>query len=75
MAQKSAHEPEADVMNAADVWDDAGRVAAVMLSNLLKAEPLVQMQIPLSVLLSALASLSREELVVLRQRLDERLAA
>ena len=75
MKRKSAHEPKARVMSAADVWDDAQQIADVLRQNLLKAEPVVKLQIPLSAFLSALDDLSRDELVILRQRVEERLAA
>jgi len=75
MKHKSVHEPEAKLMSAADVWDDAQQIAEVLRQNLLKAEPAVQLQVPLSVFLSALDSLSQDELVLLRQRVEERLAA
>ncbi|MBM3133789.1 MAG: hypothetical protein FJZ89_00560 [Chloroflexi bacterium] len=75
MKRKSVHEPEAKLMSAADVWDDAQQIAEVLRQNLLKAEPAVQLQVPLSVFLSALDSLSQDELVLLRQRVEERLAA
>jgi hypothetical protein len=75
MKRKSVHEPEAKVMSAADAWDDAQQIAEVLRQNLLKAEPAVQLQVPLSIFLSALDSLSRDELALLRQRVEERLAA
>ena len=75
MKRKSAHEPRAKVMSASDVWEDAHQIAAVLRQNLVKAEPTVRLQIPLSVFMSALDSFNREELVVLRQRVEERLAA
>jgi hypothetical protein len=75
MKRKSVHEPEAKMMSAADVWDDAQQIASVLRQNLLKAEPVVRLQIPLSVFLSALDSLSRDELVVLHERVESRLAA
>jgi hypothetical protein len=75
MKRKSAHEPKAKVMSAADTWEDAQGVAQVMQGNLLRAEPTVGLRIPLSVFLSALDELSREELVILRQRVTARLAA
>ena len=74
MKQRSAHEPKAKVMSAAEVWEDAQHVAEVLRRNLAKAEPTVGLRIPLSVFLSALDDLSREELVILRKRVDERLA-
>ncbi len=74
MKRKSAHEPRAKVMGAAEVWDDAQQIAAVLRQNLLKAEPVVSLSVPLSVFLSALDSFSREELAILRERVEERLA-
>ena len=75
MKRKSAHEPRAKVMSAADVWDDAQRLTIVLRRNLLKAEPMVRLQIPLSVFLSALDGFSQDELIILRRRVEERLAA
>ncbi len=74
MKQRSAHEPKAKVMSAAEVWEDAQQVAEVLRRNLSKAEPTVELRIPLSVFLSALDDLSLDELVILRKRVDERLA-
>ena len=73
--QKSSHEPDAEVMSASDVWNDALQLADVLRQNLLKAEPMVRLQIPFSFFLSALEGFDRDELVVLRQRVEERLAA
>ena len=75
MRPKSAHEPDAEVMSALEVQEDARQVANVLRQNLLKAEPAVQLEVPLSTFLSALDNLSRDELLILRQRVDERLAA
>ncbi len=75
MNRKSVHEPEAKVMSAAEVWDDAQQIADILRQNLLKAEPVVKLQIPLSVFLSAVDHFNRDELMVLRQRVDERLAS
>lgn len=74
MKQKSVHEPSAQLMSAADVWYDAQQVAQALRQNLLRAEPSVRLQMPMSVFLSALDSLSQEELLVLRQQVNERLA-
>ena len=74
MRRKSAHEPEADVMSAAELGEDARHVAHVLRQNLLKAEPAVKLQVPLATFLSALDTLSRDELLILRQRVEERLA-
>lgn len=75
MKQKSAHEPEAEVMSANDVWNDALQLADVLRQNLLKTEPIVRLQIPFSFFLSVLEEFDREELVILRQRVEDRLAA
>ena len=75
MKRKSVHEPKAGVMSATDVWEDAHQIATALRQNLLKAEPMVRLQVPFSVLLSALDSLNRDELMILRERLEERLAA
>jgi Fe-S-cluster formation regulator IscX/YfhJ len=74
MKAKSVHEPEAEVMGAEDVWDDAREIARALHENIQKADPVVQLQIPLSSLLSALEHFSREELEVLQRRVAERLA-
>jgi len=74
MKRKSAHEPEAKVMSATEVWDDAQQIATVLRQNLLKAEPVVRLQIPLSAFLLALDNLNRDELVILHKQLEERLA-
>ncbi|PKO23045.1 MAG: hypothetical protein CVU38_06150 [Chloroflexi bacterium HGW-Chloroflexi-1] len=75
MSIKSAHEPEAEVMSAAEVWDDAQQIATVLRQNLLRAEPIVRLPIPFSAFLFALDGLSRDELMLLRQRVEERLVA
>jgi hypothetical protein len=75
MNNKSAHEPEAKVMSAADVWNDAQQIAQVLRQNLSKAEPLVKLQIPLSIFLAAVDEFNREERLLRRQRIEERRAA
>jgi hypothetical protein len=72
---KSAHEPKAKVMSATEVWDDAQQIATVLRQNLLKAEPVVRLQIPLSAFLSAIDNFSRDELLILRKRIQTRLVA
>ncbi len=74
MSRKSVHESNAQVMGVAEVGLDAQRIANVLQENLLATEPMVKLQIPLSVFLSALDSLNREELILLRERVEERLA-
>jgi len=73
MKNKSVHEPEAKVMGASEVRDDAQQIADVLRRNLLKTEPVVRLQIPFSAFLTALDNFNRDELVVLRQRVEERL--
>ena len=51
MKSKSVHEPTAEVMSAAEVWEDAQQLADVLRQNLWKTEPLVKLPIPLSVFL------------------------
>jgi uncharacterized linocin/CFP29 family protein len=75
MKPKSVHEPEAQVMSAAEVWDDAQQIATVVRQNLLKTEPVVRLQIPFSVFLSTLDTFSQEELIIVQRRVAERLAA
>ena len=75
MEQKTVHEPEAPMMSAADVWNDAFQLAELLRQNLLRSEPMVRLQIPFSLFLSALEEFNRDELVVLRRRVEERLAA
>jgi hypothetical protein len=72
---QSVHEPDAKVMSAEDVWADAQLIADLLHENLSKVEPTIGLQVPLSMLLSALSSLSRDELINLRRRIDELLAA
>ncbi len=75
MLQRSPHESEAQVMGAADVWNDALQLAGILRKNLLKSEPMVHLQIPFSLFLSSLEEFNRDELVLLRRRVEERLAA
>lgn len=75
MRAKTAHEPEAEVMSADDVWNDAQRLAALLNRNAAEDEQAIQLQIPLTAYLSALDNLDRDELLLLRDRVDERLAS
>jgi len=75
MKKKSVHEPKAKLMSAAEVWDDAQVVTRAFRQNLLEAEPVVRLNIPLSALLSALDTLSRDELAILQKRVKARLTA
>jgi len=62
-------------MSADDVWEDAQAVAAVIERNQTKEEPVVRLPILLSVFVSALEQFNREELMVVRQHIEKRLAA
>jgi hypothetical protein len=75
MNEQLIHTSKAKVMSASDVWDDTHEIATVLRQNLLKAEPIVRLQIPLSIFLSAVDNFSRDELLLLHQRIEERLAA
>jgi hypothetical protein len=74
MSKKTAHEPEARIMSAEDVWNDAQRLNDVLRQNLLKSEPVVHLNVPLSFFLSALDTLDRDELIVLDNHIKQRLA-
>ncbi|MBV7336193.1 hypothetical protein KFU94_49755 [Chloroflexi bacterium TSY] len=75
MQQKSVHEPDARLMSADDVWEDAQQISSVLHRNQPQSEPIVRLPIPLSVFVSALEQFSRDELIFVRQRIEERLAA
>jgi hypothetical protein len=75
MEQRSVHEPDAQLMSADDVWNDAVNLAELLHRNLLRSEPMVCLQIPFSLFLSALEEFNCEELDLLRRRVEERLAA
>jgi len=62
-------------MSASDVWGDALQLSTVLRSNLLRTEPIVRLQIPFSAFLSAVEGFDHDELIALRQRVEERLAA
>ncbi|MDM8552416.1 hypothetical protein QUF72_20185 [Desulfobacterales bacterium HSG2] len=74
MELKSAHEPEEKMMSASDVWDDAQRIKELLQQNVSKQESVVQLRVPLSSLLTAIDSLSQNELIVLHRHIQERLA-
>ncbi len=75
MKSGATHEPEAKLMNAADVWNDARQIATLLQQNASEAEPVLHLQIPLASFLSALDNLTRDELLALYKHLEERLAA
>lgn len=47
--QQSVHEPDAKLMSAAKVWEDAQQIAAILQRNQSQVEPVVRLQIPFSV--------------------------
>jgi hypothetical protein len=71
MKHKSPHEPEADVMNAADVSTDADNLSHLLRLNLAKkdSEPL-----PLSAILDSVDHLDHSDLQVLKAHVEQRLA-
>ncbi len=73
--QKSIHEPGAQLLNAQDAIEDAGRLRALLLRNRQQAKREVQLRVPLTVIIEAVNQLEADELRLLAQRLEERLAA
>lgn len=75
MSRETAHEPNARVMCAAAVVEDARRLEALLRSGVPQgAHAGVQISLPFSSLLGALDGMTRDEMITLRQKLDERLA-
>lgn len=75
MPNKTVHEPDAELMSANDVRNDAQRLAEIVQRNARNQPRSFQLQIPLSAYLSALDDLNQEELEILRERVDQRLAS
>lgn len=75
MRPKTAHEPDAEVMGAAEAFEDARGLGRLLRRNLASDVPTVPLEVPLSVLLAALDKLSRDDLMLLQQRVGERLAS
>lgn len=75
MGKKSVHEPEAQVMTAAEVWDDAHQVARVLRRRSQEDQRVVHLRVSLATLLSALDELEPDELMMVRERVQKRLAA
>jgi hypothetical protein len=74
MRNRTAHGPKTRVMSIADVLEDARRLEVILGGSAPTVSHDVQITIPFSALLGALDRMTREELIALRQRLDERLA-
>ena len=62
-------------MSAEDVWSDARLLAGVLRKGGPKTEREVRLKVPLINLVSVLDELSRDELVFLQTRIQERLAS
>jgi len=67
-------EPKARVMSATDVWEDAREIASLIKKNVQRSEPVVKLQVPLSMFMSAVENLNRDELLILSRRIDAKLA-
>jgi predicted RNase H-like HicB family nuclease len=72
--QKSIHEPGAQLLSAQDAIQDAERLQALLLRNRQRAEREVQLRVPFTVIIEAVDQLEADELRLLAQRLEERLA-
>jgi hypothetical protein len=72
--QKSIHEPGAQLLSPKDAIQDAERLRALLLRNRQRAEREVQLRVPFTVIIEAVDQLEAEELHLLAQRLEERLA-
>ena len=72
--QKSIHEPGAQLLSAQDAIQDAEWLQALLLRNRQQAEREVQLRVPFTVIIEAVDQLEADELRLLAQRLEERLA-
>ena len=73
MIHQTPHEPNAPVMNAADVWDDSETLAQVLRKRL-RTEFTDPGEIPFPAFLAALDKFTRDELSLVRERIAEKLA-
>jgi uncharacterized linocin/CFP29 family protein len=74
MKTKQPPEPGAEVMSATEVAEEARQIAEVLRRNLIRAEPVVRLSIPFSLFLANLDDVTRSELLLIRQRVEDRLA-
>lgn len=74
MSGKTTHEPEEEVMSTDDVWDDAQRLHELFRQRQGLSEQVVHLQVPLAAFLAALDSLSQDDLLRVRERVEQRLA-
>ncbi len=68
--QKSIHEPGAQLLSV----QDAERLQALLLRNRQRAKREVQLRVPFTVIIEAVNQLEADELSLLAQRPEERLA-
>jgi len=68
------HEPDAPLLAADDAIQDAGRLQELLRRNAQRAQHEIRLSVPLSAIMEAVEQLGPEELRLLAQRLDERLA-
>jgi len=73
--QKSIHEPEVPLLSAQDAIQDAERLRSLLQRNRQRAEREVQLRVPLTAIIEAIDQLKANELRLLAQRLEERLAS
>jgi len=73
--QKSIHEPEVPLLSAQDAIQDAERLRSLLQRNRQRAEREVQLRVPLTAIIEAIDQLKANELRLLVQRLEERLAS
>ena len=69
MTIKTVHDPDAEVMSAEDVWNDSETIAAVLRRRLI-----AKSELPVSVVLAALDNFGTDELVLVRERVLQKLA-
>jgi len=74
MQEQSVHEPNAPLMSAVEVWDDAQRIRKLLQRKQPKKEPIIRLPIPFSIFISALEQFSRDELITVHRRIEEKLA-
>ena len=71
---KSIHKPRAQLLSSQDAIRDAERLQALLLRSRQRAKREVQLRVPFTVIIEAVDQLEADELRLLAQRLEERLA-
>ena len=74
MLEKTVHEPDAELMSAEEAWEDAQLLSRMRARRRAKSESIVRLPIPFSAFISALEQFSRDELLLVHQHIQERLA-